>query len=53
MKMTFKERDGLTDSITLCLANIKIGIYKEIFDSLTKPDFLQEYENQLKNIIMS
>jgi hypothetical protein len=26
MKMTFKERDGLTDSITLCLANIKIGI---------------------------
>lgn len=53
MKLTFKERDGLTDSITLCLANIKKSPYNEILNNLTKPEFLIEYEIQLKSIIMS
>ena len=52
MKLTFKERDGLTDSIT-CLANIKKSPYNEILNNLTKPEFLIEYEIQLKSIIMS
>ena len=53
MKLAFTKRDGITDSITLCLANLKNKLYSEILNNLTRPEFLQDYLNQIKEIIMS
>jgi hypothetical protein len=46
LKDTFKESDGLTDSVLLCLRNIKISRFKKQLNDLIRPSFLAEYIDQ-------
>ena len=48
---TFKESDGISDSIMTCLKNIKCKLYKKILNDLVRPDFLNEYIDQMHEII--
>ena len=51
LKDTFKERDGLTDSVLLCLRNIKISRFKKQLNDLIRPSFLTEYIEQMNEIL--
>jgi hypothetical protein len=51
MKETFKERDGLTDSITLCLKNLSNNFYRGLLYNLTRPEYMQTFFDQIKDII--
>jgi hypothetical protein len=38
----FSQEDGLTDTIRMCLSNIKKKFYKNLLNELTKPAFIRE-----------
>ena len=44
LKNLFLQKNGLLDSIKICLNFYKIKLYKTMLDNLTKPEFLKDYE---------
>ena len=50
MKWVFNERDGLTDSIELCLRQSKIPHFRNMLNTQVRPNFLRENINQLYEI---
>ena len=48
---TFKESDGISDSIMTCLKNIKRKQYKKMLNDLVRPDFLNEYSTNVKKLV--
>ena len=48
IKSSFTERDGVTDSIKLCLKSLKIPIYHKMLNNLVRPIFLREYIDQVE-----
>ena len=52
-KETFKQEDGLSDSIKFCLSNFRCSKYKKILNSLIRPTYLQEYFDLMHEIIDS
>lgn len=47
----FSEQDGLLDSIKTCLNNFNFLLYRILLNSLIQPEFLQNYINQIHEII--
>ena len=51
IRQTFRETDGICDSVTFCLTNIKKKYYKNLLNYLIRPEFFQEYLDQMNEII--
>ena len=51
LKETFKESDGLADSVLLCLRNIKVLRIKKQLNDLIRPSFLTDYIEPMNEIL--
>ena len=45
LKESFNLRDGIADSINICLSNFKSKIFKNMLNNLIKPEFIREDED--------
>ena len=56
LKKLFLQKNGLLDSIKICLNFYKIKLYKTMLDNLTKPEFLkddEEFQELLQYLIIT
>ena len=56
LKKSFKQKDGIIDSINTCFNNFKINTYKSILDNIIKPDFIRlddEFQELLQYLIIT
>ena len=52
----FLQKDGLIDSIKICLNLYKIKLYKSLLDNLIKPEFIkddEEFQELLQYLIIT
>jgi hypothetical protein len=51
LKEPFRDRDGIMESISTCLYNIKNKLFKKMLNDILRPDFLTDYIQQMHEII--
>ena len=39
---SFESKDGISDSVNICLKNYKSKLYKNVLENLIKPEFIRE-----------
>ena len=56
LKSNFYLKDGITDSVNICLIKFKSKTFKNILDNLIKPDFIrqdEEFQELLQYLIIT
>ena len=56
LKSNFYLKDGITDSVNICLIKFKSKSFKNILDNLIKPDFIrqdEEFQELLQYLIIT